>query len=173
MNLYKHIALSLAVLVFNKTSTSQVTSYTNSNACDSCQYFVCGDTVQNIEKYELNLCKQLYTINILETNLVDSLIKAAILNYNSNLSWIRSTGDTITNDSLELAASSVFTLNSFITTDNQRMILIKYMCDALNDEIYKANFCDWQIFGGGNCYFSLWINLTTRKFKRLSVNAPI
>lgn len=172
-NIYKQIALSLAFLVLNKTSTSQVTTYTNSNVCVGCKYFVCGDTMKNTKEYELNLSTQLYTINTEEINLVDSLIKRAVKDHNSNLSWIRFNGDTMTNDSLILSSQPVFILRPFLTIQNQKLTLIKYMCRVSNDEIYLPNFCDWQRFGGGTCYFSLWVNLTERNFFRLIVNSHI
>jgi hypothetical protein len=74
-------------------------------------------------------------------------------------------------DSLIIVANSTFLLYPFMTLDNQKIIYIKYRCKALDDDP-KVNICEWDIFGGGTCYFLLWINLTERKFYKLSVNAP-
>jgi len=172
MKQYYHIGCLIFLLFCSCTCFSQINLYNNnSNIFDSCKHLICSDNKNFGEWNGFKLANRLYKLNSDEIVLLDSLILESTKNYNANLIRLRFNGDTMTEDSAIIVTSSIFLLYPFNTLDNQKLVLIKYRCKNSNDDP-KINICEWDVFGGGNCYFSLWINLTERKFYKLSVNAP-
>ena len=59
-----------------------------------------------------------------------------------------------------------------INKNGEKEVFVKYLC-KVNDGDKNWKNCDWIIFGGGSCYFSLWVNLKSKKYHGLFVNSPM
>ena len=59
---------------------------------------------------------------------------------------------------------------AYITKNGEKEVYVNCLCEVKNDS-WKNEMYD--VLGGGKCYFSGVINLTTNKFYDFNVNAPL
>lgn len=55
-----------------------------------------------------------------------------------------------------------------INDEGQKIVLINFFCDALEEEDWKTKII--QVEDGGNCYYNLKVNVTTKEYYELEIN---
>lgn len=114
------------------------------------------------------------TLNVTDQHLVDSLLSAQVMEYNTRLALReKKPGDTIpAPDPIDLKTYKKQYI-AVINAKGEKEVWANCFCKAIEKRI---EFVDWKktpvkVIDGGNCFFNVKLNLAQRKAYELKVNS--